>query len=414
MRYYLLIATFFVSISCFAQNPLGFSFDNGKQYVELSFKEESNLIVVPILVNEQGPFNFILDTGSESGMIFDRLVIAENNLANARTIPIYAENGNKITDLLVANDINIQMKGVNGADQSMLVLEENKMDVENILGVNAHGVLGSELFNRFVVEIDYKNEKLRLYEPAKFKVPKGFKKVDVDIINFRPYIKAHVKQKGEKKANINLLIDTGASSALFLDQQRHDNIVVPKKAVEHTLGSSLTGLLEGKVGRVKKLKFGRKFNFNRVVTSFPDNWQVKKVVGGKGRELTRHGTIGSDILSRFTVIFDYLNSAVYLKKTKSYRDPFKFNTAGFTFNTEGKEGESKRFFISKIIPNSPASEKDIQPGDEIISIEGRPIFFYSFSDINGFLREPEGSKLSIIIKRNGNLYKKDLVLKTLI
>lgn len=414
MRYYLLITTFFISISCFAQNPLGFSFDNGKQYVELSFKDESNLIVIPILINGEGPFNFILDTGSESGMIFDRFVIAENNLANARTIPIYANNGNKITDLLVANDIDIQMKGVNGADQSMLVLKENSMDIENVLGVNAHGVLGSELFNRFVVEVDYKNEKLRLYEPDKFKLPKGFKKIDIDVRDFRPYVKANIKQKGEKRVDINLLVDTGASSALFLDEERHDEIVLPAKTVQHDLGSTLTGTIEGKVGRIKRLNIGKNFRFRRVVTSFPDNWQVKKVIGPKGKEMTRYGTIGSDILSRFTIIFDYLNSAIYLKKTNEYRDPFKFNTAGFTFNAEGKEGETKQFFVTKIIPKSPASEIGIQPGDEIISIEGRPIFFYSFTDINGFLREPEGSKLSIIIKREGKLYKKDLVLKKLI
>lgn len=418
MRHALFFTAFLVSIQSFAQNPLGFSFDDGKQFVEMSFKDESNLIVIPILVNGEGPFNFILDTGSESGMIFDRFVIAENNLVNARTIPIYAENGSKITDILVANNIDIQMKGINGERQSMLVLEQNSMNIENVLGVNAHGVLGSELFNRFVVEIDYQNEKLRLYEPEKFKVPKGFQKIDIDIKDFRPYIKANVKQKGEKKVDLNLLIDTGASSALFLDEQRNDNIVLPEKTVEHALGSSLSGMMEGKVGRVKRLHFGRNFNFRRIVTSYPDNWQVKSEIGIAGKEITRSGTIGSDVLSRFTVIFDYLNSAVYLKKTREYRDPFKFNTAGFTFISERKPEsvgvDSKQFFVSRIIPGSPAALAGIQPNDEIISIEGKPIFFYSFTDINGFLREPAGTKLSIVIKRDGELFKKDLVLKKLI
>ncbi|OEK07059.1 aspartyl protease family protein [Roseivirga misakiensis] len=412
MRNLLILFALGFSIQTFAQNPLGFSFEDGKQYVEMSFKDESNLIVIPILVNGEGPFNFILDTGSESGMIFDRFVISENNLVNARTVPIYAQDGNKVTDLLVANNIDIQMKGINGEQQSMLVLEKNSINIENILGVQAHGVLGSELFNRFVVEIDYKNEKLRLYEPSKFKAPKGYQKVDIKVRDFRPYIAASVKQKGQKKLDINLLIDTGASSALFLDEQRNENIVLPEKTVEHALGSSLSGIMEGQVGRIKRFKFGRNFNFKRVVTSYPDDWQVKSVVGMKGRELTRSGTIGSDILSRFSVIFDYHNSVVYLKKTKEYRNPFKFNTAGFTFISKGEE--SKQFFVSRIIPDSPADAAGIQPDDEIISIEGKPIFFYSFPDINGFLRGEEGSKLSIVIKRKGELYKKDLVLKKLI
>ena len=90
--------------------PLGFSLLKKNQQVELSFQNESNLIVIPIILNGKGPYNFILDTGSESGMIFDKWVIGENNLVDARTVPIYSDNGNKITDLLVANDVKIQFK----------------------------------------------------------------------------------------------------------------------------------------------------------------------------------------------------------------------------------------------------------------------------------------------------------------
>jgi|GEM_PF-258059 len=415
MRYTILTFALLFTINSFAQNSLGFSFDDGKQYVELSFKDESNLIIVPILVNGEGPFNFILDTGSESGMIFDRFVIADNNLANARTIPIYAGNGDKITDLIVASNLSIKLNGVSGKDQSMLLLEDSGSDIRNVLGVEAHGILGSELFNRFVVEVDYQNEKLRLYEPDKFRVPKGFRKVDVEIRDFRPYIEAQIKQKGQRRKEVNLLIDTGASSALFLDQERHEEIVLPKHTVEHSLGSSLIGELEGKVGRVQGLRFGRKFRFSKVVTSFPENWQVKKVVDGiegNAKQIKRYGTIGSDVLSRFNIIFDYLNEAIYLKRNDNYKNSFKFNTAGFTFNVSGEE--LNRYFVSKIIPDSPAQQMDIQPGDEIISIGDKPVFFYSFASMNSLLRQPSGTVLSIVIKRDGNLIEKKLELRDLI
>lgn len=415
MRHLILTIALLTSINCFAQNSLGFSFDDGKQFVELSFKDESNLIVVPILVNGQGPFNFILDTGSESGMIFDRFVIADNNLANARTIPIYAGNGDKITDLAVASNLNIKLNGISGKDQSMLVLEESGTDIRNVLGVEAHGILGSELFNRFVVEVDYENEKLRLYEPDKFKAPKGFRKVDVDIRDFRPYMKTQIKQKGQRKKEMSLLIDTGASSALFLDQERHDEIVLPKHTINHSLGSSLIGELEGKVGRVQGLRFGKRFRFSKVVTSYPENWQVKTVVDGvegNARQIKRYGTIGSDVLSRFNIIFDYLNEAIYLKKNENYGNTFKFNTAGFTFSVTGEE--LNRYFISKIIPTSPAADLGLLPGDEIISIGDKPVFFYSFASMNSLLRQPSGTKLTIIIKRDGELIEKKLELRNLI
>lgn len=395
-----------------AQNPLGFSLSDGKGYVELSFREESNLIVVPIVLNGKGPFNFILDTGSESGLVFDRWVIGENNLVNAREIPVYASNGNKVTDLLVASDLNIKMTGVEASQQTMLVLKENNLDIRGLLGIDAHGILGSELFNRFVVEIDYEEEKIRLYDHSKFKAPKGYKKIKIDVKGFRPYIITEIKQKGQKKIKASLLIDTGASSAIFLDEERHDEVILPKKTIEHTLGSGITGNLEGKIGRIKKINIGGKFKFRKVLTSYPQNWKIQKSLTDDNGSIVRYGTIGSDVLSKFKVIYDYMNGVAYLKKEKNYRERFKFNRAGFTFMARGKQ--LNEFIVNSIIPNSPAEEVSLEVGDEIIAISGRPVFSYSMSQLNAFLRGALGSYLELIIQRNGELYKKRIRLKRII
>ena len=119
MRSFAVIVLTLICLNISAQNPLGFELDNGAEYVELEFIRESNLVIVPIKVNGEGPYNFILDTGSESGMVFDKWVIGENNLVNARTIPVYAADGNKVTDLWVANNLNIRFPGVHGRRQSM-------------------------------------------------------------------------------------------------------------------------------------------------------------------------------------------------------------------------------------------------------------------------------------------------------
>ncbi|KYG78024.1 hypothetical protein AWW68_04455 [Roseivirga spongicola] len=409
------LLTLALAVLCFqavAQNPLGFSLSDGKGYVELSFREESNLIVVPIVLNGKGPFNFILDTGSESGLVFDRWVIGENNLVNAREIPVYASNGNKVTDLLVASDLNIKMTGVEASQQTMLVLKENNLDIKGMLGIDAHGILGSELFNRFVVEIDYEEERIRLYDHSKFKAPKGYKKVKIDVKGFRPYIITEIKQKGQKKVKASLLIDTGASSAIFLDEQRHDEIVLPRKTIEHTLGSSITGSLEGKIGRVQKVNIGGKFTFRKVLTSFPQDWKIQKNLTDDDGSIVRYGTIGSDVLSKFNIIYDYANEVAYFKKEKNYREEFKFNRAGFTFVAQGKE--LNEYVVSSIIPDSPAEEVSLETGDEIIAISGKPVFFFSMSEMNGLLRGDPGSTLELIIKRNGNLYRKSIRLRRMI
>ena len=411
MRLFFVTLLSLISISVLSQNPLGFDLDDHAKVVELDFIRESNLVIVPVKINSQGPFNFIIDTGSESGMVFDKWVIGENNLINARTVPVYATDGNKVTDLWVANNLNIHFDGVRGRQQSMLVLQENFVDIENVLGVDAHGILGSEIFSRFVVEIDYEARQLRLYEPESFKTPRGYKRIPISIENLRPFIRGKVKQKGHKPIEVKLLIDTGASSALFLDAQKYSNIHLPEKTVDHTLGRALVGVIKGKIGRVKCMTIGKKFRFRRITTSFPENWLVSHSDGNVGFD-PRHGTIGSEILARFSVIFNYQKEEIYLKKNKDYRDAFRFNAVGINVLATGEELNA--YFVTDVIKNSPAVKADLRAGDEIIAIDGKPAFFYKLSEINAIFRGKRGTVLTLIIRREGKLDQKRLRLKPLI
>ena len=395
----------------FPQNPLGFALENDATSVELPFQKESNLIILPIQLNGRGPYNFILDTGSGSGLVFNQKVVNQEGLTNCRKVPIYADNGSKVTDLLVANDIALSLDGVKGENQSMLVLQEDHINIRNVIGIDAHGVLGSELFNRFIVKVDYENKALTLYDPSSFKKPKGYQKIPITIENFKPYINVYIKQKKGKNLKAKLLIDTGASNALFLDEKHNDDIILPKKTVPHTLGIGLIGDISGQVGRLQKVKFG-KFNFKNVTTSYPDNWRIGGKPSAKNKGETRVGSVGSDLLSKFHVIFDYFNEVIYVKKNNEYGDPFKFSTSGINVIAAGENLDT--YYVSKIIPNSVADKKGVQEGDELIFIDGKPASFYDLTELHTLFRQPPGTPLNLIIRRNGELFKKELRLKKIL
>ncbi len=395
-----------------AQNPFGFDLENGATTVELAFKQESNLIIVPIKINGLGPYNFILDTGSESGMIFEKWVIAENNWVNARKIPIYSKEGDKVTDLLVANNLEINLEGVSGVQQTMLVLDDDVIDIKNVLGTDVHGVLGSELFSRFVVEVDYQNKKLLLHDPATFKKPQKFKSIPIEIEKSKPYIRVDIRQKGHKKVDVKLLVDTGASSALFLDEKNNEEIILPKKRMKRSLGRGLAGVVDGQIGRVKKLKFAG-YKFSQVTTSFPDDWAIGSENYLQNDEsVIRHGTLGADVLVRFHVIFDYMNKQMYVKKNQYFENPFVFNTAGMNVVAVGQD--LNEYLVREVIDGSPAKKAGIEIGDEIISLNGKPAFFYSLTEVNNMLKDWPGTLLIVIFKRKDDLIKKTLKLKRLL
>ena len=122
--------------------------------------------------------------------------------------------------------------------------------------------------------------------------------------------------------------------------------------------------------------------------------------------------LGSDMLSKFVVIYDYLNEVLYLKKAEGYSEPFKFNTIGFRIVAIGDNLD--QYYINEVIENSPAQEAGFQEGDEIIALDGRPVFFYKFSDINNILRSSPGKRTVVIIRRDGKLIKKTIKHKKLI
>lgn len=389
-----------------AQNPFGFELDNNSKSVEIPFRKESNLIIIPIKVNGNGPFDFIFDTGSESGLILDKSIIPDYNLDSARRIPVYAKEGQKLTELLVANKLSVTLDGVKGTNQTMLVLEEDIMDIHNVIGSNIYGVLGSELFNRFVVEIDYMKQVIKLQDPSSFKKPRNYKAVKLEVNNFRPYVTVKLGQKGTKNINAKLLVDSGASSALFLDEANNENIPLPKRTIDISLGTGIAGVVEGKIGKVHKLKIGG-YRFSNITTSYPNEWSI----GSKNEAILdksniRHGTLGADLLSRFDVIFDYSKNTMYLKKNESFSNEFFFNTVGLNVMAMGLE--LNNYVVSDIIEDSQAHKAGIQVGDEIISLNGKPAFFYSLTDVNNMLRDKPGTLLTLVLRREKELIKKTI------
>ena len=124
-----------------------------------------------------------------------------------------------------------------------------------------------------------------------------------------------------------LMVDSGASHAILLNQDSHEHITIPERNFVARIGVGLGGPISGKISSVQSIEIN-KFDFENVVTSFPDPESYPDSIG----LIYRNGTIGGELLSRFKVIFDYFNKKIYLKKDpSSYRKKFGYNMSGITF-----------------------------------------------------------------------------------
>jgi len=70
----------------------------------------------------------------------------------------------------------------------MLGLEKDYLELRNYLGTDVQGVLGYEVFSRFVVEVDYEKKRLSLTLPQYFKPKKSSRVLHISIEDTKPYM----------------------------------------------------------------------------------------------------------------------------------------------------------------------------------------------------------------------------------
>ena len=162
----------------------------------------------------------------------------------------------------------------------------------------------------------------------------------------------------------------------------------------------------GQIGRINGFRLG-KFSFQDVLTSFPEDsaYNIQELNN-------RAGTLGGDILSRFTVIFDYGGKAIYLKKNQTYRDPFIYNKTGLVIVAVGDD--LKTFKVVSVRKDSPAGAAGLMPGDVLLKVNGRKAKFLSLSHIINLFRAKDGRKIKLKIKRGDEEIKTSFRLQDII
>ncbi len=135
---------------------LGFKILDKEKRVRIPFEMYNNLIVVPVILNNQLPLKFILDTGVRTTILTEKAFSDILNLSYSRkyTISGVGANASEGIEAYITNGVSLTLPGIKGKGHAMLVLEKDYLELRNYLGTDVHGVLGYEIFSRFVVKVD--------------------------------------------------------------------------------------------------------------------------------------------------------------------------------------------------------------------------------------------------------------------
>jgi PDZ domain-containing protein/aspartyl protease len=438
---FLVFFCLFLGIQLIGYSQHGFKLPAGKVKNRITFKLVNNLVIIPVEVNGK-ELSFLLDTGVNYTLLFSLYKNDSLEIKNVTPVKIrgLGEGGDIDALKSINNQFEVGMAIDN--DHTIYVIFDQNINFSPRMGVNIHGVIGYEFFRDFVVKTDYDSEILTIYDP-KFYKPKRCRSCETFEIlfsNHKPYIRNKITSFN-KDYDVTLLIDSGASDALWLFKEEYGIRYDPKNYFNDFLGLGLSGGVHGKRSKIDVVSLGS-FSFTNVNVAYPDSLALRNLRLNN----IRSGTLGSDILKRFTVIMDYRSKRMTLRKNSYFNRPFHYNMAGIVIEHDGiipikdvtnssdrsfRIGQNNRssnvvniyvnplftfflapkFVVAEVREGSPAHLAGVLKGDELLSINGKQFYEYELQEINELFSSKSGRKIVLRINRNGIKFKKRFVLK---
>jgi hypothetical protein len=367
--------------------------------VTIPFRLLNNHVIVDVKVNGKGPFPFLLDTGGHAIVTpatLKALGLSSTGLSTS------GGSGEKMVTNGYARIDRFDVGGAALTRQTVATLDFSPLAVE---GIQLGGMLGLEFMERFVVRIDYGRRTITIMNPKTF--GRAEKKASGTAIPFTFY--EHMPQiKGTFDGKAAVLdIDTGSRSDVTMTSpfvERWSLREAYPNAILATEGWGVGGPARAYLVRAHSMKLGP------VDVPGPIAG-LSTAKNGAMSDRTYDGNVGSGLLKRFVVTFDYGDRMLFLKPaTQIDGDTSQFDRSGMWLNQASGGLE-----VMDLVKGGPADEAGLRIGDIVTKIDGTALDMRSLSEVRSSLKTAQvGRPLTIDYLRAGRSSVTKLVPRKLI
>lgn len=416
------------SLNVYAQGD--FIIENKKGYFKQPFELVNDLVIVPVELNGR-QLSFLLDTGVSSTILFSLSSELTESLKDPVVIYLKGLGSGKPVRALKSSNNTLKLGEAISKNQNIYILEGEILGISNRLGFAINGIIGYDFFKDFVVEFNYRSSFMKVFEARKYSYRKcsKCKELSLEFYDQKPYIKAEILLNNGQSRMVDLLVDSGSGDALWLFQDLEKGLDVPVRSFKDFLGYGLTGSIYGDRSRIKAL-YLEDLKLQDITVSFPDSVSLAAVNSFEERD----GSVGAQVLKRFHSIFDYKSKKLTLKPNIDFNKAFEYNMSGVIikhngyrvvksdartkpeFNIQANQNEGEvaysttrqivyslepSYEVAEIRPNSPADQSGLEIGDEVIALNGRPVYKYDLKEITEILSSEEGKIIRLEVIREG-------------
>jgi predicted aspartyl protease len=226
------------------------------------------IIVVSMMADNQGPFDFVLDTGADTSIVDPSLAIRLSlaTLGRAQQTTLAGDQA-----LIVSSLANLSVGPAHVENLPVLV-----QDLSGLRKMDSHieGIAGQDFLSHFNYLVDYWKRSVRIEQADEIRGSVQGDPVPIEMSGHRMIIASEAQSVGH--ANLRLLLDSGANSVV-LQPGASQEINLPVQESRGDVTSS--GHLELKVGRIRMLKVGSQ-QFHDLVVALPATETAARIGDG--------------------------------------------------------------------------------------------------------------------------------------
>jgi hypothetical protein len=383
--------------------PPSYRFLSGRSALNIPAEVVANgLVFLRAKVNDHVGW-FILDNATQ-GFTIDRDYARQIGLQNNGTAAARGGGSNVLTAGVI-RDVQLSLPGLDLTHRNLVALDLKPL--EPSIGHEVDGIIGSRLFDDFVVTVDYEHRSVSVYSPKEY-APSGKEQafpVHVDEHGFQ-FIDAAIALPGAVPIAGNFLIDGGANTYADVYKPFSDahQLPPPTMTLLDEPGTSTAGTTQSRDGRAERIGVGPYSIKDPPITFAQD---TEGLMASKDYP----GLIGSQFWERFTMTFDNPGKRVWLTPNRKYAEPTEYDESGLRIRAEGPGFH--KFVVGRVLPQSPAADAGIVHGDVIESIDNSSTERMTLTEIRSMFYRPK-ARYSIGIMRENRHMQVTLILRPLL
>jgi hypothetical protein len=340
-------------------------------------------VYIPVTIDGKGPFTFELDSGGH-------LILTNETAAALHLSPQGRLSSTGSTGVLTAGYVRLSEIRIGKAvlrNQPAKVLPLSPASSDRGAHPPRAGIIGLELFERFVVGIDPRSKTVRLSLPLRGARYPG-KSLQLEFVEDAPLVRGSFRgSHGE------FMLDTGNAGRTIIEHHW---------AAEHGLLDRLRhGLkIDDEIYHCDSLTIGP-FRMAEIIA-----YDGPVDVGSESTHAFA-AVLGQPLLSRFNSTYDYSSGKVRLQVLPD--EGLKaFDRSGLLLSKD----PGKPFKVDGVIAESSAARSGMQSGDPILTVNGIATAPMSRADLSQVLTRKAGTLVSLQVQRgSGSLVPVQLTLR---